>query len=76
MYSTIILGYAKAHLRSFNAHSRACQIARFTPDGKAVVSAADDGIVRLWDISQGEKISDLPVHSGKKILIKWGAPSR
>ena len=29
------------------------------------MSAADDGIVRLWDISQGEKISDLPVHSGK-----------
>ena len=29
------------------------------------MSAADDGIVRLWDISHGEKISDLPVHSGK-----------
>ena len=35
-----------------------------TPDGKSVVSGADDNTVRVWDLSSGECTATLEGHSG------------
>ncbi|MCU1278572.1 MAG: WD-repeat protein, partial [bacterium] len=40
--------------RTLRGHASQVTQARFTPDGKHLVSGAEDGIVRVWDIATGE----------------------
>ncbi|MBI2929489.1 MAG: protein kinase [Verrucomicrobia bacterium] len=43
-------------------HDRAVLVARFSPDGRFVVTASRDGSARLWDAATGEPISAPLVH--------------
>lgn len=54
---------ARAPLREFAAHHDCCQVTTFTADGKCIVSGADDGKVKLWDVSRGDKVSEMLVHN-------------
>ena len=36
----------------------------FTPDGKALISVADDPVVRLWDTSTGKEVRSFGGHEG------------
>jgi hypothetical protein len=38
--------------------------ARFSPDGKLVLTASDDGTARLWSVSSGQELAVLRGHSG------------
>jgi WD40 repeat protein len=36
----------------------------FRPDGRAILTAADDGTTRLWDVASGKPIGEPMLHSG------------
>ena len=40
-------------------------VAHFSPDGRRIVTAGDDGVARLWDASTARKIAELRGHSGQ-----------
>lgn len=37
-------------------HSKAVNMARFTPDGQTIVTGSDDGLARLWDLATGSQL--------------------
>lgn len=45
-------------------HKGAVLAAEFSPDGQRVVTASDDGSVRLWDARSGAPITDAIAHNG------------
>jgi WD40 repeat protein len=44
-------------------HEQAIRCASFSPDGKLVVTAGDDGTVRVWNVRTGEQTASLKGHS-------------
>jgi RNA polymerase sigma factor (sigma-70 family) len=48
----------------FEAHAGAVHGIAFTPDGKAVVSDADDSVIRLWDAATGKELRRFEGHAG------------
>src|SRR5207249_4623633 len=49
------------------AHEQPVKFAEFSPDGRLVLTAAEDGTVKVWDLQSGE---------GKRVLVKHGRPVR
>jgi hypothetical protein len=49
---------------TWEAHSDLVTTAEFNGDGTQVVSASQDGTVKLWDVSSGELLHSLEAHSG------------
>jgi WD40 repeat protein len=50
-------------VRSIDAHRKWVRCLRATPDGRIVVSVADDMVCRLWDVSTGRLIRELCGHA-------------
>ncbi|MCB9926583.1 MAG: hypothetical protein H6822_30865 [Planctomycetaceae bacterium] len=55
----------KQPLRSIQAHTRWIRDVAATPDGRFVVSVADDMICRIWDVASGKLIRDLIGHESR-----------
>ncbi len=59
----------KSRMRSaclFTAdHGAALTTCAFSPDGLRVVSAAIDGLLKLWDVARAVEIATLPGHTGE-----------
>ena len=36
----------------------------FSPDGRWVISGADDGLIKLWDLTMGKLLHEFTFHSG------------
>jgi WD40 repeat protein/serine/threonine protein kinase len=49
--------------RAFEGHAGPVRTARFTADGKFVLSAGDDNTIRIWDITTGKPHAQLRGHS-------------
>jgi WD40 repeat protein len=46
-------------LRELKGHSGEVDSVSFTPDGKRIVSSADDTTIRIWDIASGAELARL-----------------
>ncbi|MBL9136850.1 MAG: hypothetical protein JNK85_13340 [Verrucomicrobiales bacterium] len=56
-------------------HPRSVQWAEFSPDNRFVLTGCDDGMVRLWDASNGDPMS-APIPSGHHVRIARFSPGR
>ena len=49
-------------------HGGHMRIARFSPDGKKVLTAGDDRTARIWDAATGKQIGPAMVHDNEVVL--------
>lgn len=56
---------SKQQVRAIKAHSRWIRDLTTTPDGKHVVSVADDMVCRVWEVATGRHVRDLIGHQSK-----------
>ena len=55
----------KEKVRTVDAHDKWVRQLRASPDGKLVLSVADDMVGRVWDAATGKKLHDLKGHAEK-----------
>ena len=58
------MGCASGELRySLIGHTASVSSARFSPDGKTIVTASNDNTARIWDADSGELLHTLTGHT-------------
>ena len=48
----------------------------FSPDGRWLAAAGEEGVVRVWDADTGKEIQRLRGHSGPVRAVAWSPPSQ
>jgi WD40 repeat protein len=48
----------------------------FTPDGQKLVSGAQDGLIKIWDVSTGEELATLQGHEGSILSLALAADGK
>ena len=66
-------GRAKNDRATIAAHSGASNAVAWSPDGKAIASCGQDGLVKLWDAESGKEIASLVAHGGGATAIAFSA---
>src|SRR5437879_1534215 len=56
---------------TYRGHSSAVRSARWSPDGKYIVSASDDETVQVWNADDGRQILTYGGHSSLVYLAAW-----
>ena len=57
-------------------HRSCVNIARFSPDGRRIASAGDDGSAKVWDAETGEELFALRGHRGAFSTVAFSLDSR
>lgn len=55
--------------------SRAVNYLAFSPDGKLLAAAYDDGLVRVWDFASGQFLYGFIAHDGRRVTAVEFAPA-
>ncbi|MEG3918101.1 WD40 repeat domain-containing protein [Microcoleus sp. T3_A4] len=55
--------------RIFTGHRSSINVIALTPDGKQIVSGADDGILKVWDLATGKELRSLSGHGNAVTAI-------
>jgi WD40 repeat protein/tRNA A-37 threonylcarbamoyl transferase component Bud32 len=63
-------------IRTFKGHSGTVASAVFSPDGKRLASAGEDGTVVIRDATNGREISALSIHAGPVRSVVFSADGR
>jgi WD40 repeat protein len=51
------------------AHDKTVYAVAFAPDGRTLLSASDDGFVRLWDVASRREIQRWQAHHGRVLAM-------
>ena len=62
-------------VRSLGGHTDFVNDIAYSPDGKFVVSAGEEGTVRVWDVETGVEIIDAPTNRDPLICQGWPGSS-
>lgn len=56
-------------IKRFTGHTKQINYAAFSPDGKTIISVAEDNTIKIWDIESDKEISSFTVNSGKVLSV-------
>jgi dipeptidyl aminopeptidase/acylaminoacyl peptidase len=67
----------KSHIRAaLHGHTGPVYSAAFSPDGRRVVTAGDDGTARIWAAAGGAPVAELRGHTGRVDSAAFGPDGR
>ena len=58
-------------IHTYKGHDRGVGVCKFSPDGKWVISGGQDGRIKLWDLTAGKLLKELPCHDGPVTCIEF-----
>jgi WD40 repeat protein len=65
-----------AAVRTITGHTEYVNEARYSPDGRRIVSCADDKLLKIWDAETGREIRSLSGHTDLIIAAAWSPDGR
>jgi len=65
-----------AEWTSFKGHTDQVNSLAFTPDGKTLASASNDGTAKLWDVTKGQEQVTLYGHHGRNYCVAFSPDGR
>jgi WD40 repeat protein/serine/threonine protein kinase len=68
---TLVEGATGKELRTFDGHGGFVYSLVFSPDGKRIASASEDGTARIWSVATGKEIAVLRGHAAKVYCIAF-----
>src|SRR6266536_1937877 len=56
---------------TYHGHAKKVNSIAWSPDGKRIASASDDGTVQVWDADTGKRVLTYRGHAGPVTTVVW-----